>query len=44
MTQYSIVTDLDRCVGCLGCSVACKIVNGAPVGNFWNKTLRIGPT
>ncbi len=43
MTQYAIVTDLDRCVGCLACSVACKVVNGVPVGNFWNKTLRIGP-
>ena len=43
MTQYSIVTDLDRCVGCLACSVSCKVVNGVPTGNFWNKTLRIGP-
>ena len=43
MTQYSIVTDLDRCVGCLACSVACKVVNGVPTGSFWNKTLRIGP-
>lgn len=43
MSQYAIVTDLDRCVGCLACSVACKVINGVPVGNFWNKTLRIGP-
>ena len=43
MTQYSIVTDLDKCVGCLACSVACKQVNGVDVGSFWNKTLRIGP-
>ena len=43
MTQYSIVTDLDRGVGCLACSVACKVVNGVPTGSFWNKTLRIGP-
>lgn len=43
MTQYTIVTDLNRCVGCLACSVACKTINGVPVGNFWNKTLRIGP-
>ena len=43
MTQYAIVTDLDRCVGCLACSVACKVVNGVPTGSFWNKTLRIGP-
>ena len=43
MTQYAIVTDLNRCVGCLACSVSCKAVNGVPVGAYWNKTLRIGP-
>lgn len=43
MTQYAILTDLNRCVGCLGCSVACKMVNNVPVGSFWNKVLRIGP-
>ena len=43
MTQYAIVTDLNRCVGCLGCSVACKILNGVPVGSYWNKVLRVGP-
>ncbi len=43
MTQYAIVTDLNQCVGCLACSVACKVVNNVPVGNYWNKILRIGP-
>lgn len=43
MTQYAIVTDLNRCVGCLACSVACKMMNNVPIGNFWNKVLRIGP-
>ena len=43
MTQYAIVTDVNRCVGCLACSVACKAVNDVPVGSFWNKVLRIGP-
>ena len=43
MTQYAILTDLTRCVGCLGCSVACKVVNGVEIGSFWNKVLRIGP-
>lgn len=44
MTQYAIVTDLNRCVGCLACSTACKTVNGVQPGDFWIKTLRVGPT
>ena len=44
MARYAIVTDLNRCVGCLGCVVACKSSNGVPVGQFWNKVVRMGPT
>ena len=43
MSQYAIVTDLNRCVGCLACMVACKAANNVPVGNYWNKVLRVGP-
>lgn len=43
MTHYAIVTDLNRCVGCLACSAACKSINGVQPGSFWCKTLRIGP-
>ena len=43
MTQFGIVTDLNRCVGCLAGMVGCKVVNDVPIGNYWNKTLRIGP-
>ena len=43
MTQYAIITDLNKCVGCLSCSTACKTVNEVPIGNFWNKVLRVGP-
>ena len=43
MATYAIVTDLNRCTGCLACTVACKAINGVNVGNFWIKTLRIGP-
>lgn len=43
MSQYAIVTDLNRCVGCLGCVVACKVVNDVPVGSYWNKIERVGP-
>lgn len=41
--QYAIITDLNRCVGCLSCSVACKAANSVPIGEFWNKVLRVGP-
>ena len=43
MSHPAIVTDLNKCVGCLACSVSCKAFNGVPIGSFWNKTLRIGP-
>ena len=43
MANYAIITDLNRCTGCLACTVACKAINGVDVGNFWIKKLRIGP-
>ena len=43
MTHYAILTDLMKCVGCLACSISCKVVNNVPIGNYWNKVLRIGP-
>ncbi|MGV8084365.1 MAG: 4Fe-4S dicluster domain-containing protein [Coriobacteriia bacterium] len=42
--QYVIVTELNRCVGCFTCSVACKAENNVPIGSFWNKVMRVGPT
>ena len=41
--QYAIITDLNRCVGCLACCVACKSENHVTLGQFWNKVLRVGP-
>ena len=43
MTHYAILTDLNKCVGCLACSISCKFVNNVPIGSYWNKVLRIGP-
>ena len=44
MANKAIVTDLNRWVGCLACMVACKAVNNVPIGSYWNKVLRIGPS
>lgn len=44
MSQYAIITDLNRCTGCLACTVACKAQNSVPVGIFWIRTMRVGPT
>jgi DMSO reductase iron-sulfur subunit len=43
MSRPAIITDLNRCVGCLACSVACKVYNNVPIGNYWNKVVRMGP-
>ena len=43
MTRNVIVTDLNRCVDCKACVVACKMDNGIAPGSFWLKILRIGP-
>lgn len=44
MAQLSILIDLDRCVGCHSCTVACKMENNVPLGSYWNRVLQIGPT
>lgn len=44
MSRLAIVTDINRCVGCLACSAACKTVNDVQIGNFWTRILRVGPT
>lgn len=43
MTRHTMVIDLNRCVGCMGCNAACKTINNVPIGNFWNKVMRVGP-
>ena len=44
MSQYAIITDLNKCVGCLACVVGCKSANDVPIGKFWNTVVRVGPT
>jgi len=41
-TQYGIVVDTKRCVGCWSCSVACKLENNIPEDVWWNRVLTIG--
>ena len=32
--RWSMAFDLERCTGCHACSVACKVENDVPLGNF----------
>jgi len=43
MAQKTIVMDLDRCIGCHSCTVACKQENNLKPGEFWTKIHQIGP-
>ncbi|HET6881253.1 MAG TPA: 4Fe-4S dicluster domain-containing protein [Pirellulales bacterium] len=35
--RYQMAIDLERCTGCHACSVACKVENQVPLGNFRTK-------
>ena len=43
MSHYAIVVDLDRCIGCHGCEIACKNENEVELGSFWSKVVQVGP-
>jgi len=38
--RYGMVIDLKRCIGCNGCSVACKAENATPSGIWWHKVIQ----
>lgn len=39
MTQWGMVVDLGRCVGCQTCTIACKMENGLPPDTLWRTVL-----
>jgi len=42
--KNTMVIDLDRCIGCYSCEIACKMENDVALGVYYNKVLTIGPT
>ncbi|MBU3112628.1 4Fe-4S dicluster domain-containing protein [Clostridium lacusfryxellense] len=44
MKQNVMVIDLDRCIGCYGCQVACKMENEVALGSSRITVPTIGPT
>lgn len=43
MTRNAIVVDLNRCIGCFGCEIACKQENDVALGQYWGKVTPVGP-
>jgi len=39
MARLGFTVDLERCVGCMGCVIACKAENGTPPSIHWMKVL-----
>ncbi|MDL0136063.1 4Fe-4S dicluster domain-containing protein [Halobacterium salinarum] len=42
MTNYGLVIDQERCIGCQTCAMTCKQENNVPMGQFWNRVLTVG--
>ena len=44
MTRWAMTFDLDRCIGCWACAVACKAENSVGEGLWWQQVDTIGGT
>jgi molybdopterin-containing oxidoreductase family iron-sulfur binding subunit len=40
--RYGMAINLERCIGCHTCSVACKVENNLPDSIWWNRVLTVG--
>ncbi|MBZ0155332.1 MAG: 4Fe-4S dicluster domain-containing protein [Alphaproteobacteria bacterium] len=43
MSQYTMMVDLERCIGCKSCEAACKLENGIPMGRYRTKVIWVAP-
>ena len=43
MARNCIVVNLDRCIGCYACEVACKMENDVPLGENWGYVNQVEP-
>lgn len=43
MSQYAIMVDLERCIGCKSCEAACKIENGVSEGRYRTRVVWVNP-
>ena len=41
MADYAMLIDLDLCIGCNACTVACKVENSTPPGIFYSRVLEL---
>ena len=44
MTRKTMVINLDRCSGCDSCVAVCKYANHLPLGEYYNRVVRVGPS